>query len=302
MTLAKILGETPMVVGKYNPESLLTRVEESARRVLEFSRLFKDRVPDFAISSQSVELCRFAFGLNIPTILTADTPHATAVNRLTVPLADTVVASEAIPKKLFEAYGLQDLVQFGGVDEVAWIKGSRPAKASEYKKPLIVFRQTETKAAYASKTTSYSFKLAEKLSSLGSVLFLPRYDKPKSKKIIVADEFIDSANLVGQADLVIGAGGTISREAALQGTPSIVISEFGLIEVNKYLQAKGFPLFTVNTSQVEAYAKRYLGKKFDVQDKLKKLESPVNVIADLVSAGPRHWPHQRHTVGAKNQH
>lgn len=284
LALAKLLGEEPIVVGKYNPASLLARVEESAQRILQFSKLFKDKLPDFAISSPSIELCRFAFGVNIPSILTADTPYAKAANRLTLPLANTLVASEAIPKKLFEAYGVQKIVQFKGVDEVAWIKGSKPTASSGIERPLILVRQIETKAAYACGKDDNTIKLAEKLSCLGNLLFLPRYSKPKSKKIMVADSFVDSASLAGQADLVVSAGGTISREAALQGTPSIVISDFGQIEVNKYLHSKGFPLFTVTASEAEEYAQRYLGKRFDVKEKLEGLENPLNVIGKLVCA------------------
>jgi len=285
LSVAKLLGEKPVVVGKYNPASLLARVEESAERILQFSKLFKDKLPDFAISSPSIELCRFAFGLNIPSILTADTPHAEAANRLSIPLAKTLVTSEAIPKKLFEAYGAQKIVQFKGVDEVAWIKGSKPSATYDYGRPLIVVRQIETRAAYACGKDDNTIKLAEKLSHLGNILFLPRYSKPENKKIKVADNFVDSASLAGQADLVVSAGGTISREAALQGTPSIVISDFGQIEVNRYLHTKGFPIFTVNASQVEAYAKRYLCKRFEVKKKLEQLESPLKVISKLIFAG-----------------
>lgn len=284
LALAKLLGEQPIVVGKYNPDSLLSRVEESAERILQFSRLFKNNLPDIAISSPSIELCRFAFGINIPSILTADTPYAEAANRLTLPLANTLVASKAIPQKLFRAYGVRKIVQFKGVDEVAWIEGSKPSISCDYGRPLIIVRQIETKAVYAFGKEDNTFKLAKKLAHLGTLLFLPRYSKPVSKKKGVANRFIDSASLAGQADLVVSAGGTISREAALQGTPSIVISDFGQIEVNKYLNCKGFPIFTVTASQAEEYAQRYLGKRFDVKEKLEELENPLNVIGKLVCA------------------
>src|SRR5665648_365854 len=87
LPLAKILGEKPIVVGKYNPSTLTSRLQESAERVIEFSKLFKNNPPDLAIAHQSVELCRTAFGLGIPIILTTDTPHALATNRLTIPLS-----------------------------------------------------------------------------------------------------------------------------------------------------------------------------------------------------------------------
>lgn len=283
LALAKILGETPIVVGRYNPQSLTTRLEESANRMLQFSKLFTNNSPDVAVSSQSVELCRFAFGLGIPVILTADTPHATAVNRLTIPLANTLLTSEAIPKRLFKKYGAQKIVQFKGVDELAWIKDSEGSLASEFKRPLIVVRQMETKAAYALGKGDITIRIAQKLASLGNVLFLPRYSKPKNERLKVMEGFVDSARLAAQSDLVVSVGGTIAREAALQGTPSIVISEFTRIQVNEYLSKKGFPLFIVSPSKALSCAKRYLGKRFDVKVKLGEMENPVDIIEKMIA-------------------
>lgn len=281
LALARILGEKPVVVGKYDPTSLLSRVEESANRMLGFSRMFKDDPPDVAISHQSVELCRVAFGLGMPLIVTADTPHAEAVNRLTVPLSGTLLVSEAIPANLYTKYGARKIVRFKGVDEVAWTKNPDRSKLSEFKKPLIVVRQIESRAAYSLEKKDVTVEAAHKLASLGTVVFLSRYSKPKYKNVVVMEEFVDSASLVGQADLVVSVGGTIAREAALQGTPSIVISQFGKIHVNEYLSRKKFPLFIVKPGRIMEYAKRYLGKRFDVKTKLVELENPVDIIAQI---------------------
>ena len=99
LPLAKVLGEKTIVIGKYDPSTLTSRLKESAERVIGFAELFKDNPPDVAIAHQSVELCRAAFGLGVPIILTADTPYATAVNRLTIPFAHTVVVSEVVAEK-----------------------------------------------------------------------------------------------------------------------------------------------------------------------------------------------------------
>jgi hypothetical protein len=290
LALAHALGENPIIVGKYDPSSLSARLEESVNRILQFSRLLKDNLPDMAISHQSVELCRTAFGLNIPIILTADTPHATATNKLTIPLASTLIVSESIPKRFFRNCGAQNIVQFKGVDEVAWIKDFKPSKNLEFKKPLIVVRQMETKASYAYGKDDITLKLAKKLTSLGNVLFLSRYAKVKKEGIILMEDFVDSANIVAHADLVIGAGGTICREAALQGIPTIAISKMSRTYVNKYLAEKGFPLFLLDQSKVLSYAKKYLKMTFDVRAKLGELENPLDVIetslqkSDLYSA------------------
>ncbi len=281
--LAKILGEKPIVVGKYNPSTLFSRLEESSERVIQFSKLFKDNPPDIAIAHQSVELCRTSFGLGIPIILTADTPYAEAVNRLTIPFAHTVVVSEALPRRFAKNYGAKNIVSFKGVDEVAWIKGFKPQKIEGLKKLLIVVRQMETKAAYASGKKDGAQIMAEKLAAYGNVHFIERYNSD-GKSFGVKDGFVDSASLVSNADLVVSYGGTIAREAALQGITSIAISDMAKTYVNTYLTKKGFPLFATTEDGVLAYAKKYLGKRFDVQTNLRDLQNPVDVIEKVVES------------------
>ncbi len=281
VALAKILGEEPIVIGKYSPSTLSSRLEESAERIIQFAKLFKDNRPDIAIAHQSVELCRTAFGLGIPIILTADTPHALATNRLTIPFAHTVVVSEALPKSFTRTYCAKNVVSFKGVDEVAWIKGFKPAKMAGLKKPLIVVRQIETKAAYACGKEDNAKTLADKFASLGNVRLIERYNEESNAFGVKAD-FEDSVSLVANADLVVSYGGTIAREAALQGVPSIAISDMAKTYVNTYLAKKGFPLFITTEQRVLAYAQKNLGKRFNVKEKLTELENPVDVIEKVV--------------------
>jgi len=281
LALAKILGEEPIVVGKYNPLTLTSRLEESAERIIQFAKLFKDNRPDIAIAHQSVELCRTAFGLGIPIILTADTPHALATNRLTIPFAHTVVVSEALPKSFTRTYCARNVVSFKGVDEVAWIKDFKPSKIVGLRKPLIVVRQIETRAAYAGGNEDSAKSLADRLALLGNVHLIERYNE-EGNAFGVKIGFEDSMSLIRNADLVVSYGGTIAREAALQGVPSIAISEMAKTCVNTYLAKKGFPLFITTEQRVLAYAKKYMGKQFDVKEKIAELENPVDKIEKVV--------------------
>ncbi len=278
--LARILGEKPVIVGEYKPSSLADRLEESSRRVLEFSKMFRNNPPDIAIAHQSVELCRTAFGLGIPIILTADTPHATAVNRLTIPFASTIVASKALPSKFLKEQCAKKVIYFDGVDEVAWIKDSKPKPEFQLKKPLIIVRQIESKAVYAKNKIDHSKKFIKQLAPLGDVQFIQRYKK--KGEISSKERFVDSANLVSYADLVISAGGTLAREAALRGVPSLVISEIGKTYVNEYLAKRGFPIFFIKPQKTLYYAKKHIGKRVDVSVKIQNLENPVDKIEKIV--------------------
>jgi predicted glycosyltransferase len=281
--LIEFLGEQATVIGKYDPRSLLTRLKEGLNRQRLLCDLFKESIPDVAISHGSVDLCRVAFGLGIPIVTTMDTPYADAVHRLTIPLSKFVVASKAIPRKLIQFYSVDaQTVSFDGVDEIAWIKGFTPRVRYDFGEPLIVVRDSEVKASYAKERISL-VSVAKTLTRLGKVVFLSRYDRKESRGLIVPKGFVDSASLVAQADLFIGVGGTITREAALQGTPSIVIKLFSDQYVNDYLAKKGFPIYTTSLREVPRLAKKLIGRKHNVKNKLAKLENPVDVISRIVN-------------------
>ncbi|MGQ9506359.1 MAG: DUF354 domain-containing protein [Candidatus Bathycorpusculaceae bacterium] len=282
LPLAEFLKEKFIVIGCYNPKSLLTRLKEGTRRQLLFCKIFEKNSPSVAISHGSVDQCRVAFGLGKTIICTLDTPYAEAVHRLTLPLSDYVIASKAIPRKILQAYNVKgEIVSFDGVDEIAWIKNFKPSIKYDFRNPLIVVREIEEKAVYAKKKFS-SVLLAKKLTTLGNVVFLSRYQRRALKGVIVPKEFIDSASLVSQADLFVGAGGTITREAALQGIPAIAINIFQRQHVNDYLAEKGFPIFKADPLEVPTLAKKVIGKKWNVSHLLNELQNPVDTIAQIV--------------------
>ena len=282
LPLAEFLNEKPVVVGEYAPASKLTRLKESAKRQLLFCKMFENDPPDIAIMHVSIECARVAFGLGIPLVSTFDTPHAEAQCRLTVPLTDTIVVSKAIPPPAVYRYGAKKIVQFEGVDEVAWIKDFKPKTKIEFEKPFIVVRQTEVKAAYAEGISDITEQIARKLSSLAKVVFLTRYNRKAKKGLVVPQSFVDSTSLAAQADLVVSVGGTMAREAALLGTPSIVVPIVPGIDVNDYVSRKKFPLFKVKPSDVLKSAKKYLGRHIEVREMLAELENPVDVIETIV--------------------
>ncbi|MBS7632043.1 DUF354 domain-containing protein [Candidatus Bathyarchaeota archaeon] len=283
LPLASFLKKKFIVIGRYDTRSLLTRTEEGARRQLAFCKLFGKEPPDIAISHGSVDLCRTAFGLGKPIITTIDTPYAEAVHRLTLPLSSHIIASAAIPKRILDTYNVKaEIARFAGVDEVAWIKNFKPTVKYDYGKPLIVVRQFEEKAVYSREVVNM-LDLAKGLTRLGTVVFLSRYERKAVKGLIVPKEFIDSASLASQADLIVGVGGTITREAALQGTPAIIVEALPKQHVNDFLIERGFPIFKAKPSSTLSLAKKLLGKKYNVKHLLDQLENPLDIIENVVN-------------------
>jgi predicted glycosyltransferase len=84
-------------------------------------------------------------------------------------------------------------------------------------------------------------------------------------------------------NLVVGSGGTICREAALMGIPTINFHFWDAIA--KYLFRKGFPVhYMTDMRQIIKVSRRILKKKHRVDTKhvLEQLENPVPVTVNHV--------------------
>jgi predicted glycosyltransferase len=116
--------------------------------------------------------CRIAFGLGVPIISTIGIPYVEAVHKLTLPLSRYIVASNAIRRKILEAYDIDgEVVGFDGVDEVAWINGLSAREQDGFGRPMIVVRQLEKKAVFTANSAD-TLSLVMGLTKLGTVVFL----------------------------------------------------------------------------------------------------------------------------------
>jgi len=261
-SLLKGYEEKFVSIGEHGGRSLSRKLAAYAKRTLELTKLINEVSPSVLISYPSPSGCRVAFGLGIPIILMNDTPHAEAVNKLTIPLANYLIFSKCIPLEAFKPYTLPGtkIYQFNGVDELEWVINYKPPKQFKEKtlsiinldKPFIIFRPEETQASYY-KYRPVFHKVLKYIASRfdGTIVFLPRYEHQRKhvlkrfKNIIVPETALDLRVLYPKASLVITGGATIAREAALMGTPSI--SYFPRkTPVNECVSSWGFPLYNTH--------------------------------------------------------
>jgi hypothetical protein len=128
------------------------------------------------------------------------------------------------------------------------------------------------------------------------LVVFPRYEKQKNKleeefgsKIIIPPKSIDTQSLMSFADLVVTGGGTMGREAALMGTPTICYFP-KYLDVEAYLSKIGLPLFHFRDFskvvpkglEILAGSKNYKQKTDEI---IKRMETPLDgVIKALKSA------------------
>jgi predicted glycosyltransferase len=283
-------------VGKYG-ETLREKLAEEQKRTLGFLELFdKIGLPKVLWTHGDVGAIRTAFGLQIPIVYSNDTPHALHVARLVSPLVDWLVAPLPFGKT-WSRFGIpkSKIILYDGVEEAAWLR--EPPKESlklpeelAGKKRIVLFRNAEYKAAYCKDIKIDTWRLIKELSKMATVLYLPRYEEEKGKLAEIEDVLVPSKTLltfqmIPAIDLMVGSGGSISREAALLGVPTISFQFWDVIA--RYLHRKGFPIQHVtSTDKIVRIAKRILASsqkfKINTARALKKLEDPVPLTVKLI--------------------
>ena len=66
------------------------------------------------------------------------------------------------------------------------------------------------------------------------------YRQARFAGVFIPSRSIALQDIMGSCDLFIGAGGTMTREAAVLGIPTISIYQDALLDVDRYLIEKGF--------------------------------------------------------------
>ena len=232
--LAKMRKINTRTVGRHGGREKLSKLTCSARRVERLAGLIYGFRPDLAISFQSPEAARVAFGLGVRHIGFADTAHADAVMRLTIPYLDKLLIPWILPKSDFAKYGIaeKDILKYRAIDAAVTSRRSFEKRVKLERGPkTVVIRMAEEHASYNEFSNQDTAPIiAQILKCLPGfrVIVLARYaDQVKflrrrfGRKIKVMQGALDGMDILRHADVFVGSGGTMTAEAALLGIPTI---------------------------------------------------------------------------------
>ena len=115
--LAKIRGLKLIIVVKHGGSRRHDKLNASLHRAKSLSLRIKGFSPDITISFCSPEAARVSYGLDITHICFSDSPHATAVMRLVIPLVQKLLIPWIIPKKEFTKFGIniKDVISYRSI-------------------------------------------------------------------------------------------------------------------------------------------------------------------------------------------
>ncbi|MBE6485340.1 MAG: DUF354 domain-containing protein [Methanosphaera stadtmanae] len=257
--------------------TLEEKLLSSTKRAYELSKFIAKENIDVAITKHSIELPRVAFGLGIPNVFVLDNEHAIAANKLTLPLTNKLIIPEIFDVWNTIHFGMNpnDIVRYNGTCEVSHLEDFVYNENIlndlnlKIKNDKIIFMRPEPSlASYldADCTKSVLTPIVDSLKDIADILILPRFKTQGEifkdlENVHVLKTPVDTFSLMKKADLVIGAGGTMNREAALLGTPVISCYPGKQLSVDTYYINKGLMKRSTNLNEIIELSKELLYQK-----------------------------------------
>jgi predicted glycosyltransferase len=251
LELCDRLGVEHTPVGRHRGGRLADKALGLASRSLALARWARKRPRfDLAMGHGSNDVTVAAKLLRIPSATAFDYEWAKVQHTVNCRLARAVVVPDAIPPERLYAYGAKGkLRRYEGLKEEYYLADFEPDRAVleelelDPAQPIVVVRTPPEVSLYHRFENDLFREVLERLRGAQAVV-LPRTaaqreELARAGGFVVPEHAIDAPSLVGFADLVISAGGTMNREAVALGTPVFTTFEGKLGAVDERLLADG---------------------------------------------------------------
>ncbi len=249
-------GHPYTALGAYGGVGKLGKARAAADRALRMVRFGRGRGFDAALAHGSTDLPVACRVLRIPNATMFDYEFAVVQHNVNCRLANRVLVPEAIPAERLARFGAKGdkLVHYPGLKEEYYLHGFEPDTGLPERlgatagAPLAVVRTPPAYALYLGGAESALLpRVLGQLADGGAqTVVLPRtpgqadaVDAMGIEGVHVPRRAVDGRSLVALADLLVSAGGTMNREAAVLGTPVWSMFEGRLGAVDELLVHQG---------------------------------------------------------------
>jgi uncharacterized protein len=243
------LGIQHTPIGRHAGASTVSKATALARRSGALVRWARGRGFDLALAHGSVDAAVVGTTLRIPSVQMQDYEFAGLQRQLAFRAARRVMAPDVIPVEAMRRAGAREhkLFRYPGLKEDYYLADFRPDPAvlsaleldalgvrrerGGDDRVLAVVRPPPETSAYHERNPLYE-RVLDRLAmdSRTVAVVIPRTDEQRGyalgrgeASIVVPEQAVDAQSLIALADLVVGAGGTMNREAAALGTPVYTI-------------------------------------------------------------------------------
>jgi predicted glycosyltransferase len=251
LPLARAAFADVTVAGGRSPAGRLRKGAAIAARARMLRSIARAERPDVALSHGSYAQILAARAARVPAVTMMDYEFQPA-NHVSFRLARRVIVPEAFPERALRRQGARPgrVVRYGGFKEQLYLAGVRPRPGLldelglDPERPTAVMRPPPEGALYHAEGTGRFDEVLEHVRDAGAQVVLLARDEEQAvryaaKGVLVPPAVVDGPTLLASADLVVGGGGTMTREAALLGTPTYTVFAARLAAVDEALIREG---------------------------------------------------------------
>jgi len=227
--LLELSGFSYHVIGKHYGQRAIKKMLGFTIRVGQLYKFLRNKGIDVAVSHSSFYSPVVSKLLGIRCIYLNDNEHAQG-NKISFLFADKIMVPE-----------------FLDIDKVKkqWAREDKIIRYPGVKKRIFIRPEPWTAQYYKGKR-NFIDKLLIGIRDEYETILLPRgrvqeayYRQDKFLSVTVPNKSMSLNEIMSNCDLFIGAGGTMTREAAVLGIPTISIYQDKLLDVDRYLIEKG---------------------------------------------------------------
>ncbi len=266
-------GHEYTTLGHYGGAGRLGKARSAAPRLAQLVRFGRSRRFDCGLAHGSTDLPAAGRVLRVPNTTMFDYEWASLQHHANCRLAQRVLVPDAIPADRLDRYGARPpkLVRYPGLKEEYYLADFEPDGAVldhlevNPSRVLCVVRTAPSYALYlAGSENPLLPRVLRRLSESGiaETIVLARTDEQRRAVealelpgVTVPARVVDGRSLVALADLLISAGGTMNREAAVLGTPVWSIFEGKLGAIDELLVHEGRLRLLQDPAEIEPVKK-----------------------------------------------
>jgi predicted glycosyltransferase len=250
LALARRQWPEVRVVGGRSPSGRLRKLATIGARAAELRRVARAERPDVAFAHGSYAQVVAARVQRVPTVTMMDYEHQPA-NHLSFRLAASILVPEVFPETALRRFGAKPdrVVRYRGFKEQLYLADFEPDRVVldelelDADKVIAVFRPPPAGALYHRMTNERfdDILAAARAQRDVQVVLVPRSHEQADRygRGVRIAEAVDGPSLLACADVVVGAGGTMSRESAILGTPTYTVFAGELAAVDRELMRLG---------------------------------------------------------------
>ncbi|MEJ2618690.1 MAG: DUF354 domain-containing protein [Candidatus Thiodiazotropha sp.] len=265
-------------IGSHYGKNKLSKVYGFFKRSKELFSFLKNMQISVAISQSSFYSPYVARRLKIPCIYTNDNEFAKG-NYIAFVFTKYILLPEALEKWARNRFFSSKVTFYPGVKEGIYINPTQ--KEIDYGTKAIYFRPEPWHAQYHNFQADLFDNMLINLTDEYQIVLLPRDQEQKThfsklsnylKNLTIADGVETVETISHKCSVFLGAGGSMTREFALMGIPTVSMYQGILLEVDKYLIQNQLLISQTNPQKI---TKDFISNLFSAKKKLPEAHKTV---------------------------